>query len=95
MVGEAVAGGPLSRHRIIKGETMGQPRFMGKLKRSRWHVGSAPYWCGRASISGGRSGDASRGRRLGLRPKEEEDPGGPKLGRVHWAQRPTGPILVG
>jgi hypothetical protein len=68
---------------------------MGKLKRSWWHVGSAPYRCGRASIGGGRSGDASRGRRLGLRSEEEEDPGGPELGRVHWAQRSTGPILVG
>jgi hypothetical protein len=54
-----------------------------------------PYGCRRASIGGGRSGDASRGRRLGLWPEEEEDPGGPELGRVHWAQRLTGPISVG
>jgi hypothetical protein len=43
-------------------------------------VGSAPYGCGRVSIGGGRSGDVSRGRRLGLRPEEEEDPSGPELG---------------
>jgi hypothetical protein len=68
---------------------------MGKLKRSRWRIDSAPYGCRRASISSERSGDASRGRRLGLRPEEEEDPGGLELGRVHWAQRPMGPISVG
>jgi hypothetical protein len=67
---------------------------MGKLKRSWWRIGSAPYGCGRASISGGRSGDANRGWWLGLRPVEEDDPGGPELGRVHCAQRPTWPILV-
>jgi hypothetical protein len=67
---------------------------MGKLKRSHWRVGSAPYGCGRASISGERSGSASRGQRLGLQPEEEDDPGGSELGRVHWAQRPTGPVSV-
>jgi hypothetical protein len=82
-VGEAAAGGALSRHRLLEGETTGQRRFMEKLKRSHWRVGSAPYRCGRASIGGGRSGDASRGWWLGLRPEEEEDPGGPELSRVH------------
>jgi hypothetical protein len=95
MVGEAAVGGVLSRHRLLKGETTGQRRFMGKLKRSQWRVGSAPYGCGWASIGGEWSGDASRGRWLGLRPEEEEDPGGPELGRVHWAQRLTGPISMG
>jgi hypothetical protein len=68
---------------------------MGKLKRCRWRIGSAPYRCGRASIGSGWSGGASRGCRLDLRPEEEDEPSGPKLGRVHWAQRPMGPVLVG
>jgi hypothetical protein len=93
-VGQAAAEGALSWHRLLEGETTGQRWFMGKLKRSRWRVGSAPYGCGRASISGERSGSASRGQRLGLQPEEEDDLGGSELGRVHWAQRPTGPVSV-
>jgi hypothetical protein len=42
-VGQVTARGVLSRHRLIEGETTGKQPFMGKLKRSRWHVGSAPY----------------------------------------------------
>jgi hypothetical protein len=85
-----VAGGALSRCRLLEGETKGQQRFMGKLKRSRWRVGLIPYGCGRASIGG-----ASRGRRLGLRPEEEDDPGGLELGRVHWAQMQMAPVSLG
>jgi hypothetical protein len=83
MVGEAAAGGALSRHQLLEGETTGQRRFMGKLKRSPWRIDSVPYGCRRATIDGWRSGDASRGWRLGLRLEEEEDPGGPELGQVH------------
>jgi hypothetical protein len=54
-IGEAMTGGALSRHWLLKGETTGQRRFMGKLKRSWWCIGLAPYGCGRASIGGGRS----------------------------------------
>jgi hypothetical protein len=90
-----VARGALSRHRLHEGEMMGQRQFMGKLERSRWRVCSAPYGCRRASIGGRRSSNASRARWLGLRPEEEEDPGGPGLGQVNWAQRPTGPVSVG
>jgi hypothetical protein len=34
-VGQVAAGGVLPRHRLLEGETTGQRRFMGKLKRSR------------------------------------------------------------
>jgi hypothetical protein len=80
IVGQVAAAGPLSQRRILEGGTTGQHRFMGKLKRSWYRVGSAPYGSGRAS-----SGGASRGQRVGLRPEEEDDLGGPELGRVHWS----------
>jgi hypothetical protein len=67
-VSQVAAGGALSRHRLLEGETTRQRRFMGKLKRSQWRIGSATYGCGRASIGGGWSDDASRGWRLGLQP---------------------------
>jgi hypothetical protein len=91
-VGQAAAEGVLLRHWLHEGETTGQRRFIRKFKRSQWRVGSAPYRCERASISSGRSGSASRGWRLGLWPEEEDDSGGSEMGRVHLAQRPTGPV---
>jgi hypothetical protein len=36
--GTAGGGGALSRHRLLEGETTGQRRFMGKLKRMRRRI---------------------------------------------------------
>jgi hypothetical protein len=94
-VGQAAAGCALSRRRLLKGEMMGWRGFMGKFKRSGWHIDSPPYGCRRASIGSGWCGGASRGWRLGLQPKEEDNLVGPGLGRVHWAQWPTGLDSVG
>jgi hypothetical protein len=49
----------------------------------------------RATGGGAERQRSSRRQRLGLRPEEEDDLCGPELGRVHWAQRSMGPILVG
>jgi hypothetical protein len=68
---------------------------MGKPKRSRWRVGSAPYGCGWASIGGRWGGDSNLGQRVVLRPEEEDISCGLELGRVHWAQWPMGPVSVG
>jgi hypothetical protein len=81
--GMAGGGGALSRHRLLKGEMMGQRRFMGKLKRSWWHVGSAPYGCRK----GCQRRRVARRRRLGAtaaraRPRKVTTPGGPSWAGV-------------
>jgi hypothetical protein len=84
--GEAVAGRgdgrPTSGRRCaIKAPVTqrgddGAAMIHGEIEEESVAHQSAPYGCGRASIGGGRSGGASRGRQLGLQSEEEDNLGG-------------------
>jgi hypothetical protein len=81
------AGGALSRHRLLEGETTGQRRFMGNLKRSWSRIDSVPYGC--------RTGDQWRLAEQRHRPRAAAWPSAGGGRGPGWAQRPTGPISVG
>jgi hypothetical protein len=73
----AGGGGALSRHRLLEGETTGQRRFMGKLKRRRRCIFSFFH----LALEGDKWRREGWRRLGGL--KVEEEPGW-----VDWAERP-------